>query len=87
QARNILEHLEWMSRERFVLGAFTPAARLALDEPEAALEALHSTNTARCPWVFQMLADPRLAPLRAYSGFHAIQAEWQAIEDSAGDPP
>ncbi len=85
QAHEVLEQLEWMSRERFVLGAFTPAAHMALGEPEAALESLHSANAARSPWVFQMLADPRLAPLRESQGFQAIRAEWQALEDSAGN--
>lgn len=85
QARNILEQQEWMSRERYVMPTFMAAAYLALGDPEAAIASLAQANSMRCPWLFQMLADPRLAPLRGHPGYEALAADWQALEDSAGD--
>ncbi len=63
EARAILERLRWMSRERFVLRSFTPAAYAALGDSEAAIEELRAAEESRCPWFFQMLADPRLRSL------------------------
>lgn len=71
-ARAILERLEWLSRERYVLKTFSPAAYVALGEPEKALAELRSAEQSRCPWFFQMLADPRLAPLREQPEFQSM---------------
>ena len=46
-----------------------PAVYLALGEPDAALAELRTSNEFRCPWFFQMLADPRLKPLEARPEF------------------
>ncbi len=89
-ARAILERLEWLSRERYVLKAFSPAVYVALGEPDAALEALRSAEQLHCPWFFQMLADPRLAPLRERAEFQSMlgilagmeaEAERDALEE------
>lgn len=69
EARTVLERLQWLGRERFLLRAFTPAVYLVLGEPDAALTELAASNEARCPWFFQMLADPRLKPLDARPEF------------------
>jgi tetratricopeptide (TPR) repeat protein len=53
QAHHILEQLEWMSRERYVMPTFTAAAHLALGDPEAAIASLARANSMRCPWVIQ----------------------------------
>jgi adenylate cyclase len=66
EARAILERLRWMSRERFVLRSFTPAAYVALGDTEAAIEELRAADESRCPWFFQMLADPRLRSLEGH---------------------
>lgn len=71
-ARAILERLEWLSRERYVLKTFSPAAYVALGEPEKALAELRFAEQSRCPWFFQTLADPRLAPLRAEPEFQSM---------------
>jgi len=73
EARQILERLQWLSRERFVISSFTPAAWVALGDFHAALEALSSADQARCPWFFSALADPRLAPLATYPEFQKMQ--------------
>ena len=81
EARAILERLQWLGRERFLLRAFTPAVYVALGEHDAALEELATSNEIRCPWFFQMLADPRLKPLEARPEFkqmHAILAGMEA---------
>jgi DNA-binding winged helix-turn-helix (wHTH) protein/tetratricopeptide (TPR) repeat protein len=69
EARAVLERLQWLGRERFLLRAFTPAVYLVLGEQDAALAELATSNDLRCPWFFQMLADPRLKPLESRPEF------------------
>jgi DNA-binding winged helix-turn-helix (wHTH) protein len=69
QARVILERLEWLSRERFVLSSFTPAVYVALGDLDAAIFRLRVAEESGCPWFFQMLADPRLKPLHGNPEF------------------
>ena len=64
EARSMLERLQWLSRERFVLTSFTAAVCLALGELDCAVAELQAAADARCPWLFQMLADPRMDPIR-----------------------
>ena len=71
-ARAILERLEWLSQERYVLKTLSSAAYVALGEPKKALAELHAAEQSRCPWFFQMLADPRLAPLRVEPEFQSM---------------
>ncbi len=70
-------------RERFLLRAFTPAVYVALGEPDAALAELRTSNETRCPWFFQMLADPRLKPLQARPEFLEMQAILAGMEAEA----
>jgi len=60
----MLERLQWLSRERFVLTSFTAALCLALGEIDCAVAELQAAADARCPWLFQMLSDPRMEPIR-----------------------
>jgi len=60
----MLERLQWLSRERFVLTSFTAAVCVALGELESGVAELQAAAEARCPWLFQMLADPRIEPIR-----------------------
>jgi DNA-binding winged helix-turn-helix (wHTH) protein/tetratricopeptide (TPR) repeat protein len=71
-ARAILDHFEWLSRERYALRSFLPAIYIALGDPERALLLLHTAEQSRCPWFFQMLADPRLTPLRGHPEFQSM---------------
>ena len=80
QAHAILESLDWLSRERFVLSAFLPAVYVALEEPEAAIKQLRVSLDNRCPWFFQMLADPRLKPLEGHPEFEKMRAILPRIE-------
>jgi tetratricopeptide (TPR) repeat protein len=83
EARAILERLQWLSRERFLLSSFTPAVHVALGDMDAALTELRVAEEARCPWFFQMLADPRLKPLHGYPEFERMQAILPAMEAEA----
>jgi serine/threonine-protein kinase len=74
EALNILERMQWLGRERYVISTFSAAVHVALGNLEAALEELHVSAEVRCPWFFQMLADPRLAPLHQHPGFFELQA-------------
>jgi TolB-like protein/tetratricopeptide (TPR) repeat protein len=80
EARVILERLQWLSRERYVVRGFTPTAYLALGDRDAALAELLAAEEARCPWFFQMLADPRLIPLHGNPDFERMRAILPAME-------
>jgi hypothetical protein len=89
EARTLLERLQWLSRERFVMNTFDAATYVAMDEDEAALEELRIANENRCPWFFQMLADPRLRPLRGRPEFEKMRSSLRAMEADAekGEEP
>jgi hypothetical protein len=87
EARAILERLEWLGRERYVMNTFAPAVYAALGEPEAALAGLRAAGDARCPWFFQMLADPRLKPLHGRPEFDSMLGILAGMEaDAERDP-
>ncbi|MGA3264634.1 MAG: hypothetical protein ABSC47_11390, partial [Terracidiphilus sp.] len=87
EARAILERLQWMSRERFVLKSFTPAVYVALEDHDAALSELRAAAEDRCPWFFQMLADPRLKPLHGRPEFDELRSILARMEDAAAHQP
>ncbi len=78
-----LERLQWLSRERFVLTTLNAATNAVLGEADAALEELRAADENRCPWFFQMLADPRLKPLKGRPEFAAMEASLAAMEAGA----
>ena len=41
---------------------------------------LRAAEEARCPWFFQMLADPRLKPLRPHPEFQRMTGELARLE-------
>lgn len=82
EARALLERLQWLSRERYLLCAFIPAVHVALGDHESALNELRNSAESRCPWFFQMLADPRLAPLHDRAEFHQLRATLTRMEES-----
>ncbi|MFZ0301638.1 MAG: winged helix-turn-helix domain-containing protein [Terracidiphilus sp.] len=73
EARSVLERMEWMGHERYVMNSLSAAVYVALGETEHALAELRAANQARCPWFFQALADPRLAPLHKLPEFRELQ--------------
>jgi hypothetical protein len=83
EARTILERLQWLGRERFLMRAFMPEAYLAVDLPHEALAALQAANAARCPWFFEMLADPCLKALDGSPEFEEMKAILPAMEAEA----
>lgn len=87
EARAILDRLQWMSRERFVLKSFTPAVHVALENYDAALSELRAAAEDRCPWFFQMLADPRLKPLHGRPEFEALSSILARMEAAAARQP
>jgi len=80
EARDILERLQWLGRERCIVRGFTPAAYAALGDHEAALAELRAANDARCPWFFQAIADPRLNALRGNPEFERMRSILPAME-------
>lgn len=83
EARTILERLQWLSRERFVIKSFMPAVHVALGDLDAALAELRAAGEERCPWFFQVLADPRLWPLRERAEFQEMEGILKRMEESA----
>ena len=83
EARAILERMQWLSRERFLLRSFTPAVYVALDDMDAAIEELQAANETRCPWFFQTLADPRLKALHGHPEFERMRAILPTMEAAA----
>jgi DNA-binding winged helix-turn-helix (wHTH) protein/tetratricopeptide (TPR) repeat protein len=83
EARSILERLEWLGRERFLPRGFMPAVYVALGETDAALAELRTANESRCPWFFQMLADPRLKPLEGRAEFEEMKGLLVRMEAEA----
>lgn len=83
EARTILERLQWLGRERFLIRAFTPAVYLVLGDPDTAIAELRTANEARCPWFFQMLADPRLKRLAHRPEFIEMRALLAGMEAEA----
>jgi tetratricopeptide (TPR) repeat protein len=81
EARQILERLQWLSHERFVISSLTPAVWVALGDKEAALASLRTAEKARCPWFFQMLADPRLKPLEDTEEWQRMRRMLAQMED------
>jgi TolB-like protein/tetratricopeptide (TPR) repeat protein len=80
EARAVLERLQWLSRERYVVRLFTPAAYVALGDHDAALDELRAANEARCPWFFQMMANPCIKPLHGNPEFERLRAILPAME-------
>jgi DNA-binding winged helix-turn-helix (wHTH) protein/tetratricopeptide (TPR) repeat protein len=82
-AISMLERLQWLSRERFLLRSFLPAAYLALGDIESALAELRAADESRCPWFFQMLADPRLKRLHGHPDFELMRSALAQMEAEA----
>lgn len=84
EGRDLLERIQWLGRERYVSTSFLAAAYLALGDTAEALAALQNANDARCPWFFQVLADPRLAALYGNAEFESLRATAEQ-EENAGE--
>lgn len=80
EARSMLERLQWLSRERFVLTSFTAPVCAALGDLDDAVAELAAAAEARCPWLFQMLADPRLEPIRCRQEIVKIEKTLERME-------
>jgi DNA-binding winged helix-turn-helix (wHTH) protein/tetratricopeptide (TPR) repeat protein len=85
EARAILDRLQWMSRERFVLSSTNVAVHVALGDLDAAIAELRTANRIRCPWFFQMLADPCLKPLQGHPEFVEMRFILPRMEAAAKD--
>jgi len=81
-AKTILERLQWLGRERYVMTSFTAATYAELGEIDGAIAELEAAETARCPWFFQTLADPRLQRLHEDPRFERMRRLLQPLEDS-----
>jgi DNA-binding winged helix-turn-helix (wHTH) protein/tetratricopeptide (TPR) repeat protein len=85
EANALLEQLQWLARERYVLRALTPAALVALGDIDGALAEVQMAGQNRNPWFFQMLADPRLRPVQQRPEFQSIKAVLDTMEAAAAE--
>ena len=83
EARNLLERMQWRYRERFVLRSFTAAIFASLGDRDGAIAELNAAAESRCPWFFQMLADPRLESLHGHPEFVRLERILEKMETSA----
>jgi len=83
EARSMLERLQWLSRERFVLTSFTAAVCVALGDLDDAVAELQAAAEARCPWLFQILADPRIESVRQRPEVVRIENVLERMEAAA----
>ena len=83
EARSMLERLQWLSRERFVLTSFTAAVCVALGDLDDAVAELQAAAEARCPWLFQILADPRIESVRQRPEIVRIEKVLERMEAAA----
>jgi DNA-binding winged helix-turn-helix (wHTH) protein len=82
EAREILERLQWLSRERFVLRSFSAAGFAAIGERDEAIMELKAADASRCPWFFQMLVDPRLQSLHGDPEFESMRRSIEKMENA-----
>jgi tetratricopeptide (TPR) repeat protein len=85
EAQDILERLQWLGRERFVVRSFNAAGFAALGQIEEAVSEMRAAGESRCPWFYQMLADPRLEPLHPNPEFQAMRESLEKMELSTAD--
>jgi DNA-binding winged helix-turn-helix (wHTH) protein/tetratricopeptide (TPR) repeat protein len=85
EARALLERLDWLSRERFVMRTMNAPALLALDDPEGAVAELRRAAETRCPWFFQTLADPRMKALHGHPEFVELESILPRMEAAAAE--
>jgi DNA-binding winged helix-turn-helix (wHTH) protein/tetratricopeptide (TPR) repeat protein len=85
EARALISRLRWLGQERFVSSSFNAAVYVALGDMDNALAELKSSMDMRCPWFFQMLADPRLEPLHGREDFEELRSVLTRMETSAAD--
>jgi tetratricopeptide (TPR) repeat protein len=72
-ARAILERQQWLSRERFVMRSFHAPALVALGDLDGALKELAVSEQQHCPWIFELLHDPRLRALAGRPEFERLR--------------
>jgi DNA-binding winged helix-turn-helix (wHTH) protein/tetratricopeptide (TPR) repeat protein len=85
EAQEILERLQWVSRERFVLRTFSAAAFAEMGAVDEAVGELQAANASRCPWFFQALADPRLESLQGHPEFEEMRTSLAKLESSVAE--
>jgi DNA-binding winged helix-turn-helix (wHTH) protein/tetratricopeptide (TPR) repeat protein len=84
-ARDTLAKVEWQAKEHFALTGFNAAVYLEMDAPDEALNTLRHSQASRCPWFFQLLADPRLKALHGQWEFEQMLAALGQMEMQAED--
>ena len=72
EARTLLDRQQQLARERFVMRSFDVPALIELGEMDAAMKTLVNADQQHCSWLFELLVDPRLKPLRGEPEFERL---------------
>jgi len=82
EACTLLERQQRLGRERYVMRSFHAPALVELGESDAAIEALTQADQDRCPWFFELLADPRLEPLHGEPEFQRLCSDSRQLDSA-----
>jgi DNA-binding winged helix-turn-helix (wHTH) protein/tetratricopeptide (TPR) repeat protein len=82
EARTLLDRQQRLSRERYVMRSFHAPALVELGESDAAIEALVRADKDRCPWLFELLSDPRMRPLHGEREFQRLFSHSRQLESA-----
>jgi TolB-like protein/tetratricopeptide (TPR) repeat protein len=80
EARAILDRQSNLGLGRFVLRTFRAPVLAELGDCDEAIEELQLAEQQHCPWFFEILADPRLAPLHNRPDFQKLLAMIPRLE-------
>jgi DNA-binding winged helix-turn-helix (wHTH) protein/tetratricopeptide (TPR) repeat protein len=72
EARALLDRQKGLAGVRFVMRSIEAPALVELGEHDAAMEVLTTAEKQHCPWLFELLGDPRLKPLHREPEFHRL---------------
>ena len=72
EARALIDRQHWLNRERLVMHSFYASALVELGEIDAAIDCLVSADEQHCPWLFELLVDPRLQALHPEPAFQRL---------------
>jgi Tfp pilus assembly protein PilF len=84
-ARQVLDDLGALARQRYVSAFYAALVHTALEEPDAALSRLEKAFEERNAWLVWLKVDQRLDPLRARPRFQALLGRMQF--PGSTDPP
>jgi len=72
EARALMDRLQWLGKERYVLRSYQVPALVELGDLDGALAELNAAEHLHCPSLFEILSDPRISPLHGRPEFQKL---------------